>query len=150
MAEFSLSRSIGVGAPPERVHPLLDDFREWRRWSPWEDVDPELQRTYSGADAGVGARYEWKGNKKAGEGSMEITESTPSRVVTDLRFLKPFKAQNVTTFDLVPTDGGTDVTWTMTGRRGAVMSLMGRLFFDRAIAKDFDKGLARLKALAES
>jgi hypothetical protein len=150
MADFSLSRSIGVGAPPERVHPLLDDFREWRRWSPWEDVDPELQRTYSGADAGVGARYEWKGNKKAGEGSMEITESTPSQVVTDLRFLKPFKAQNVTTFDLVPTDGGTDVTWTMTGRRGAVMSLMGRLFFDRAIVKDFDKGLARLKALAES
>jgi hypothetical protein len=150
MAEFSLSRSIGVGAPPERVHPLLDDFREWRRWSPWEDVDPELQRTYSGADAGVGARYEWKGNKKAGEGSMEITESTPSRVVTDLRFLKPFKAQNITRFDLVRSGGGTDVTWTMTGRRGAVMSLMGRLFFDRAIAKDFDKGLARLKALAES
>jgi hypothetical protein len=150
MADFSLSRSIGVGAPPERVHPLLDDFREWRRWSPWEDVDPELQRTYSGADAGVGARYEWKGNKKAGEGSMEITESTPSRVVTDLRFLKPFKAQNITRFDLVRSGGGTDVTWTMTGRRGAVMSLMGRLFFDRAIAKDFDKGLARLKALAES
>lgn len=118
-------------------------------------VDTDLRRTYSGPERGVGATYEWAGNKQAGEGRMRITSSDPAAVVLDLDFLKPFKASNVTRFDLVPSGGagaggGTDVTWTMTGRRGAVMSLMGRLFFDKAIGKDFDKGLAALKATAEA
>ena len=150
MADFALSRSTHIDADPARVHDLLDDFRQWRSWSPWEDVDPDLERTYSGPERGVGSRYEWSGNSKAGQGTMEITESDQSKVVVDLRFLKPFKAQNVTRFDLVPAAGGTDVTWTMTGRRGPVMSLMGKLFFDKAIGKDFEKGLGRLKGAAEA
>jgi hypothetical protein len=149
MARFEMSRFTTIEAPPERVHALLDDFHEWRQWSPWEDVDPDLERTYTGPDRGVGAHYAWSGNNKAGQGTMEITESTPSTVAVDLRFLKPFKAENVTRFDLAPAGDGTRVTWTMTGHRGAVMGLMGKLFFDQAIGKDFDRGLARLKAAAE-
>ena len=89
------------------------------------------------------------GNRKAGEGEMTITGSTPTSVVVDLVFLKPFKATNVTRFDLVPTGGATDVTWTMTGTRSAIMSVMGRLFFDASIGKDFDRGLAALEREAE-
>jgi hypothetical protein len=82
---------------------------------------------------------------------MEIVESTPSRVAVDLQFLKPFKARNLTTFDLEQVGGGhTRVVWTMSGRRGVLMSLAGRLFFDRSVGKDFDRGLASLKAAAES
>lgn len=150
MATFEMSRSTTVAAPPERVHALLDDFHEWRRWSPWEDLDPDLQRTYTGPERGVGARYEWSGNKKAGKGSMEIIESTPATVAVYLRFLQPFEATNVTRFDLTPSGAGTNVVWTMTGERGALMSVMGRLYFDRAIGKDFDRGLDRLRAAAES
>lgn len=150
MADFTLSRSTHVDAPAESIHPLLDDFHEWTRWSPWEGLDPGMKRSYSGADRGAGSTYYWKGNSKAGEGRMAMTESTPQRVVVDLEFLKPFKATNVTTFVLAPGAGGTDVTWTMTGRRNPVMALAGRLYFDKAIAKDFDKGLASLKAEAEA
>jgi hypothetical protein len=149
MAGFSMSRATTVDAPPERIHTLLDDFREWQRWSPWEGLDPDLRRSFTGAERGTGSRYAWAGNKKAGEGTMEMTSVTPSEVVVDLTFLKPFKAQNVTRFDLVPLGSGTRVTWTMTGRRNPVMSLMGRLFFDKAIGADFEKGLASLKAEAE-
>lgn len=149
MADFSLSRSTRIQADPARVHALLDDFREWQKWSPWEGVDPALQREYTGPDHGVGSTYRWSGNKKAGEGEMRITESTPTSVVVDLEFLKPFKATNVTTFDLVTSGDATEVTWTMTGQRSAIMSLMGRLFFDKAIGQDFEKGLASLKQEAE-
>ena len=150
MADFSLSRSTRVQAPPARLHALVDDFREWRRWSPWEGLDPDLLGEYTGPDRGVGAKYHWSGNRKAGEGEMRITESTPTSVVVDLAFLKPFKARNVTTFAFVPTgDDATEVTWTMTGTRSAVMSLMGRLFFDTSIGRDFEKGLAALKREAE-
>ena len=149
MADFSLSRSTRIQAEPSRVHALLDDFREWQKWSPWEGVDPDLDREYSGPGHGVGSAYHWAGNKKAGEGEMRMTGSSVSRVAVDLDFLKPFKASNVTTFDLAPTADGTDVTWTMTGTRSAVMGLMGRMFFDNAIGADFDKGLAALKREAE-
>jgi hypothetical protein len=149
MADFSLSRSTRVQAPPDRVHALLDDFREWQKWSPWEGLDPDLHREYSGPDRGVGSTYHWAGNKKAGEGTMAITESTPTSVVLDLVFLKPFKATNATRFDLTPVGDATDVTWTMTGTRNAFMSVAGKLFFDKAISKDFDRGLADLKTEAE-
>lgn len=150
MTAFEMSRSTTIAAPPERILALLDDFHAWQTWSPWEGIDPDLQRTYTGPDRGVGAHYAWSGNKKAGEGTMEIIESTPSSVVCDLRFLKPFKATNITRFDLTPSGVGTAVAWVMTGERGAVMGLMGKLYFDKAVGKDFDRGLAQLKAAAES
>jgi carbon monoxide dehydrogenase subunit G len=151
MAHFEMSRSTTINAPADRVHSLLNDFREWQQWSPWEGLDPDLKRTFTGPATGVGSHYAWAGNKKAGEGTMEITESTPSSVAIDLEFLKPFKASNVTAFDLTEAGSGTTrVNWTMTGTRGVVMGLMGKLFFDKAIGKDFDKGLAQLKAAAES
>lgn len=49
----------------------------------------------------------------------------------------------------MPAGDATDVTWTMTGTRNPVMGLMGRLFFDKAIGRDFERGLASLKAEAE-
>lgn len=149
MAEFSLSRSTRVQADAARVHALVDDFREWQKWSPWEGLDPDLNREYGGTDHGVGSTYHWSGNKKAGEGEMRITESTPTSVVVDLQFLKPFKASNVTTFTLAPVGDATDVTWTMTGTRSTIMGLMGKAFFDKAIGADFEKGLASLKREAE-
>ncbi len=149
MSSFQLSRATHIDAPPERVRPLLVNFREWQKWSPWEDVDPNLNRTYSGPDEGVGAHYHWSGNKQAGEGSMEIVKSEPQLVEVDLRFLKPFKATNVIRFELTPANGGTDFNWVMTGQRNPLMSLMGKLFFDKSIGKDFEKGLASLKSAAE-
>jgi Polyketide cyclase / dehydrase and lipid transport len=150
MAAFTLSRSTRIQAPVARIHALLDDFHQWQRWSPWEGVDPKLERVYSGPAAGVGSTYHWSGNKKAGEGEMRMTESSTSRVAVDLDFLKPFKASNVTTFDLAPSGDGTDVMWTMTGTRSALMGVLGTLFFDKAIGGDFEKGLAALKREAEA
>ncbi|MEZ5212169.1 SRPBCC family protein [Gordonia sp. (in: high G+C Gram-positive bacteria)] len=149
MPSFSQTRSIVVDADPSAIHPLIDDFHRWVEWSPWEGLDPELKRSYSGPDAGVGARYEWSGNRKAGSGSMEITASTPDRIDLDLEFVAPFKASNKTTFALESAGSGTRVSWTMRGERNLLFAVMGPLFFDRAIAKDFDRGLAALKDLAE-
>jgi hypothetical protein len=150
MASFSVQRSITVEAPAARLHGLVDDFREWTKWSPWEDLDPELDRTYSGAAHGVGARYAWSGNRKAGSGSMEITGSTPEAVDITVRFLKPFKATNETTLSFEPSGPGTTVRWVMTGEQKGMMALFGRFMnMDKMIGPDFEKGLARLKAVAE-
>lgn len=157
MAEFEIVRQAVITAEPTRVHELIDNFREWTKWSPWEDVDPQLRRTYSGPDAGVGAHYAWDGNRKAGRGSMEITSSDNRVIGIRLAFEKPFKATNKTTFELNPVsalEGGeprTEVVWRMTGQRAGLMGLIAKVFpFDTMIGKDFEKGLDRLKAAAES
>lgn len=150
-AEFLVERSTVIDASPDVVQPLLDDFRKWQAWSPWEDIDPDLKRTYSGPDSGVGASYAWEGNRKAGSGQMVITESVPgSKVVLDLNFLKPFKAENVTTFILEPNGAGTTVRWQMTGKNNLFFRIVGVVFpMDKMVGKDFEKGLAQLKAAAE-
>ena len=148
---FSLVRGANFNASPERIYAQLNDFKNWAAWSPWEEMDPNLQRNFSGAASGKGAKYAWVGNKKVGEGNMEITRSVaPSNIELDLNFLKPFKASNVTEFTISPSGGGTNVKWEMRGPLNLFMKLMHMFMdMDSMVGKDFEKGLAKLKALVE-
>jgi uncharacterized protein YndB with AHSA1/START domain len=104
---FSVVREAVLNAPPEKVFSKLSDFHNWSSWSPWEKMDPNMSRNFAGSASGVGAKYAWTGNKKVGQGSMEITHAEPSRrVQLDLHFIKPFKADNVTEFTLTPESSG--------------------------------------------
>jgi hypothetical protein len=149
---FVVERRERVEAPRAQVLERIVDFRRWQAWSPWEDLDPDLRRSYSGAEAGLGAVYEWDGNRKAGRGRMEIVALDDAVTVTiDLRFFKPFKSHNTSVFNLRPDGDATSVTWTMTGPKTKMTRLMG-LFtsMDKMIGPDFEKGLRRLKSDAES
>lgn len=151
MGNFEVSRRTAIAAEPARIHALIDNFHQWRLWSPWEDADPQLARTYTGPESGVGARYAWRGNRKAGAGTMEIKADAEREIGVELTFEKPFKATNFVTFTLAPVAGGSEVTWKMTGTRSGMMGVLGKVFpIDNLIGKDFDKGLARLKTIAES
>ena len=147
---FTVERSTTISAPASEVHARRANFHNWVDWSPWEGIDPNLQRAYSGPESGVGAAYAWKGARKVGEGNMTITDSRPERIALDLNFLKPFKASNVTVFALVDDAAGTKVTWTMTGRKTFMSKIMGVFMsMDKLVGKDFDKGLAALKRVVE-
>ena len=148
---YLVERAVTIEAPPARVYEQIISFRNWTAWSPWEDLDPELKRTYSGPGSGVGAVYAWSGNRKAGQGRMTITDvSEPSRVEIDLLFEKPFKARNNTVFTIAQEGSGSRVDWSMTGKVTLLTRVMG-IFksMDKMIGPDFEKGLARLKATAE-
>lgn len=150
MSTFSVSRSVLVQAPRERVHALLEDLHQWERWSPWQELDPAMDQTYSGAERGVGAQVAWSGNKKAGAGEMQVMRSEPTLVDVEVRFLKPFKATNLSRFELVETGEGTEVTWTMSGTQNLLMKAMFAVMrMEQSIGADFERGLARLKTQAE-
>lgn len=148
---FTVVRSTTINAPAAQIHPLINDFHRWSEWSPWEGIDPSMERTYSGADSGPGARYEWSGNRKAGRGTMTITDAeAPTSVTIDLAFLKPFKAENVITFSLAENGESTEVTWSMTGPMTLITKVMGVFVkMDKMVGPDFEKGLSQLKAAAE-
>ena len=148
---FRIERSTLIKAPPERVFALIDDFHQWEKWSPWERIDPQLQRTYSGANSGKGAVYAWNGNKDVGAGRMEIVESTPpAKIVLTLDFSAPFEAHNLVQFSLDPQGDATKLTQAMYGPSPYVSKLMGIFFdMDKMVGDKYEEGLASIKALAE-
>jgi hypothetical protein len=151
---FRIERSIRIGAPMLQVAEQIDDFHEWSKWSPWEHIDPTMQRKFSGTEAGVGAVYEWEGTGKVGAGRMEITEmrsgSERGLISIKLDFFKPFKASNTAEFLMKPTDSGTDLTWAMFGPSPFMSKLMGVFMdMDKMVGKDFETGLESLKKNAE-
>lgn len=150
-ASFRLERSTSISAAPEKVFALINDFREWSKWSPWENIDPALVRTFSGAANGVGTIYEWTGNNKVGSGRMEIVEaSAADRITIKLDFFKPFEAHNTAEFTLVPEGGTTRVTWAMFGPSNFMAKLMQTFVsMDKMVGGQFEHGLANLKKAAQ-
>ena len=150
-ATFRVERTASIKAPPERIFPFISDFHMWNAWSPYEQLDPAMKRTYSGPPSGPGAVYEWEGNKKVGKGRMEIRKSVPvSNLVITLDFIEPWSAHNTAEFTLAPAAGATDITWAMYGPNLFMTKLMGIFMsFDKMIGKDFERGLENLKQAAE-
>jgi uncharacterized protein YndB with AHSA1/START domain len=149
--DFRVQRQTTIKAPREKIFPLLTDFRSWPLWSPWEKKDPNMRRSFSGAERGHGAVYAWEGDSNVGQGQMTIVEAQPpSKVALDLHFKKPFEAHNVVDFTLEPQADGTRVTWTMRGKANFVMKVMHVFFdMDRMVGPDLEQGLVNLKATAE-
>ena len=136
---FSIQRATIVKAPPERIFPLINDFHQWGTWSPYENKDPAMKRSYSGAESGQGAVYAWKGNKNVGSGRMEILEaSAPSKIVIKLDFFTPFEGHNTAEFTMLPQGDATNVTWLMHGPlpfTGKIMHVF--INMDRMVGKGF-------------
>lgn len=148
-ADFRISRSAVIAAPPPIVFEQVNDYHKWEAWSPWAKMDPNAKNSFDGPASGVGSKFSWAGNNEVGEGSMRITESKPNeRVVMDLVFLKPFAATNTTEFTLKPEGNGTAVTWAMSGKNGFMGKTVG-LFMncDKMVGTQFEKGFENLKAV---
>lgn len=148
---FRIERSTSIHASPEAIFPLINDFHAWEAWSPWEKIDPQVKRTYSGAAQGTGAVYEWLGNKDVGHGRMEIVESSPpASVVLKIDFITPFEAHNTVDFTLAKQGDSTLVTQAMYGPSPFISRLMGLFFsMDKMVGDKYEEGLASLKAIAE-
>ena len=159
---FRVERSTRINASPEKLFTLISDFHQWENWSPWEKIDPAIQRTYtgpsqgrarpgSGPSQGPGAVYAWAGNKDIGQGRMEITEITaPTKVVIKLDFIAPFEAHNTVEFTLQAQGSATTVTQAMYGPSPFISKLMSLVFsMDKMVGSKYEEGLANLKALAE-
>jgi polyketide cyclase/dehydrase/lipid transport protein len=149
--KFRVERALAVKAPAEAVYPLIADFHRWTNWSPYEGRDPNMKRTFGGAERGQGATYAWDGNKDIGAGRMEILEAdTPSKIRIKLDFERPFEGHNTAEFTMVPQGDATLVTWTMYGPAPFISKMMQVFMnFDNMIGREFEVGLINLKKLAE-
>jgi hypothetical protein len=151
-SEFRITRRAIISAPAPAVFAQVNDFHKWEAWSPWEQIDPGLKRTYEGAPAGTGAAYSWAGNNQVGEGRMTITESRPSDLIRiKLEFLKPFAATHTAEFTFKPESDQTAVTWSMAGANKFIARGIGLFMnMDKMIGGQFERGLAELKSVVEA
>lgn len=151
-ADFTVTRSASINAAPAKVFAQVNDLHNWNNWDPWAKIDPAMKVTYEGPKAGVGAAYGWAGNGKVGEGKLTITGSKPSsEVALRLDFEKPMKDTCMADFTFKPEGKGTNVTWTMTGKKqypAKVMCLFTSM--DKMVGGMFEKGLADMKTAAEA
>jgi hypothetical protein len=149
--DFQITRSAVIGAPPDVVFPLVNNFHEWTKWSPWEKLDPKMKRTIDGPESGKDAHYSWEGDANVGSGEMTIAESKPNELIgINLHFIKPFEGVSPTRFTFAPADGGTKVTWAMKGQYNFITKIMCMFMnMDKMIGDNFEDGLKQLDTLAK-
>lgn len=147
--KFSVSRSVLIEAPPERVYALVVSPRSWTRWTVWNQRDPAMQIDYGGPDAGTGAKWSWK-SASQGDGTMTFTAAEPNRRVAYELYFPDMGTTSSGDLRLAADANRTRVTWTMNGDMGSnpLMRWM-TLMMDKMVGEDFAAGLSNLKALAE-
>lgn len=129
------------------VFQQVNILKNWEGWSPWHQLDPALQLTYSETKSGVGAGFLWESkHPQVRKGQLTITESRLHEYIAlDMLFMK----QRIATrsyFRFEPDMRGTLVTWVLMAELGQHpgRKLMG-LMMDKWIGKDFERGLENLK-----
>jgi uncharacterized protein YndB with AHSA1/START domain len=144
----SVARSIEINAPADSIFALVHAPKAWKRWSVWNQRDPNMALTYSGPESGVGANWDWK-SEKEGNGAMTFTTSEPGkRLGYELRFEGMPPSTGALTLE--PNGSGTKVTWSMEGDMGgSPINRWFGVFIDRMVGPDFEGGLANLKQAAE-
>ncbi|MCX7312227.1 MAG: SRPBCC family protein [Alphaproteobacteria bacterium] len=149
--QFRVQRSAAIKVSPERIFPLIADFKAWAAWSPYENKDPAMKRTYGPSTSGKGASYAWDGDSNVGAGNMLITDApSPSKVALDLNMTRPITAHNKVEFTLTPAGDSTTVTWAMRGEVPYFAKIIHVFFnMDKMVGGDFEAGLVKLKAAAE-
>src|ERR1700683_4072430 len=145
-----VKRSVTINRPASLVYATVNSFVLFPKWSPWQDLDPNMSQTTEGPRDGVGAKLIWKGNDKVGSGTQLITASSADQsVASDLNFGDMGTAKSLVT---LTADGNTTrTTWTVDVDMGA--NPIGHYFgltMDGMLGKDFATGLAKLKSLVES
>jgi hypothetical protein len=147
-----IQRSAQINAPADVVFSIINDLRRWAEWSPYDKRDPNMKKTFEGPSAGPGAIYIWNGNSQVGEGRLTIVESKPGELVSmRLEFSRPFKGNNEVNFKIVPSDGGTRVSWIMDGKNTFMTKFMSIFMdMDKMVGTDFEHGLANLNNVAQT
>lgn len=152
--EMHVERQTVVNAPAEKIFPLIANMHNWTLWSPWHKLDPNMKIEYFGPETGVGAGYQWSGNKKVGKGKLTVVAyDQDKRLDTQMDFME--NGTGKASFILQPEGAGTKLTWTMDSdmkQGGFPFSIIGPFFkgmAEKAVGEDYEKGLMGIKAQAE-
>lgn len=148
--EMQVSREVVINASAEEIFPYINNSQKSYEWMPWAEADPAMEINFTGPAEGVGSSSNWNG-KEMGIGKSVVVESVENQLVkTELAYTEPFAMSQLAQLSLTPESNGTKVTWSVSGQNNFIFRLMS-IFIDcdEMIGGEFDKGLNKLKSLAE-
>jgi hypothetical protein len=151
-AAMRVERHAVIAAAPADVFAEVNDFHRWLAWSPWEKMDPTMQRSFEGEATGPGAVYGWNGNRRVGSGRMTLLESRPAELIRiKLEFFKPMAGVCQAEFSFKPEGETTMITWSMTGKNSYLCRIVSLFIsLDKMLGNQFEEGLTNLRRLAEA
>jgi hypothetical protein len=143
---YRVEKSVDIQAEKEIVFDYMRHFENFDKWSPWAELDPNMEVEITGTDGEEGATYYWKGNDDVGEGTMLISSINTDEIKIEISFIAPFKAQSPSAYKFKDNEGSTTVSWSMEGNMNYPWNIF-MLFMDmeEAIGSDFEKGLSKLR-----
>jgi len=148
-SDYRVERSIEISRPVPVVFDQVADFNHWPAWNPWTAMEPTARTVVSGAPRMVGSSWAWEG-EKLGRGSLTIREIIPNQAIrSTLRFLEPQQMEARDSWTFLPANNGTRVIWANEGKLSYPMERYLGLFMDGMLGSDYEKGLAKLKQVAE-
>ena len=147
--QFKIERSAVIVASPEKIYPLIAEPKNWPKWGVWNQRDPQMKVSFSGATSGVGAKWSWE-SKSEGNGVMEFSTAEPNKQIGYILTFPDMGMESKGVLSLATEGAGTRIRWTNEGEFGGnpFLRYFG-LIMDRMVGKDFEAGLNNLKALAE-
>lgn len=149
-ATSKVDRTITINAPVSAVFDEVNDLENWKHWSYWQSLDPEMKMTFGEKTVGEGASYAWDG-PETGKGKLIITESTPDKSIkTELHFAE--MGAGIGTYEFIPNGEATTLNESFRYDHGAnvLMRWMGKIFMEGEVGRAFDMELAKLKEIAEA
>jgi effector-binding domain-containing protein len=147
---YKVERTIYIKANNQGIYDLVANLGKWDLWEPWSNaMDSTVTYEFSGKDGQVGAIRKWNG-KKLGDGQMTITAIVPGQSVNyELAFMQG-RIKSQSAMILEPNGDSCKVSWTVEGNLGNnPISRYYGLFMNKMMGPDFEKGLAKLKLIAE-
>ena len=148
--EFTISRSITINAPIDRVFDQVNDLRNWEKWSPWKRMDPMMEMTFSNPPLGQGAFYKWESKEKhLGSGTMTLASVTNNEQIV-IGLHSDDWGNSSAQFDFGHKGNDIQLTWSMTNNVGIMpWSKYFGLMMKGTLKKQFDQGLQGIKFYAE-
>jgi hypothetical protein len=144
-----VERSIDIASSPDKVFAIAANLRRMPEWSPWIEVDPQVKFAFEGPEQGVGQVMRWtSGNPMVGSGTLKLTEASPNTRFSTSSEYAGFGASTAA-MSFAPEGAGTRVTWVFESSLPGVIDRWAGLGIDRSVGAEYEKGLAKLKAVAE-
>jgi hypothetical protein len=148
--EMETERSVKIDAPKELIYEHLVYFEATNKWSPWMELDSNMQTNIEGEDGKVGTVFSWEGNKDAGKGKQELTLIDTNRIEHSITFIEPFESTAKTYFELEKEADGVEVSWGFESEMVRPFNVLGLFMsMEDAIGDDYEKGLNKLKEMVE-
>jgi hypothetical protein len=147
-SQWSVESSVVIDAPPERIHPLVEDLHRWPDWTAPAQADRSLEYEYSGPEKGVGAEQRW--SSSAGRGHTRILSSDPA---TGVRLETAFLSDEInseSSLTYAVEGDKTRVTWQGTGKLVPVVGALFLSSIEAGVENFYRDALEQLKKLAEA